>query len=117
VTTGYLPDTNIALLGLIQPSRLSKRVLAAIDEGPNVVSFVTYGEVVLKSMKGQLAVGDLPAWWTEMRDQPNASALSPRPDHIARLQDLPPIHHNPFDRVLLPAEVCGRHDSSHSLRQ
>jgi PIN domain nuclease of toxin-antitoxin system len=114
---GYLPDTNIPLLALIEPSRLSKRVLAAIDEGPNVVSVVTHWEVGLKSRKGKLVVGDLPAWWTEMLDQLNASALSLRPDHIARLQDLPPIHHNPFDRVLLPAEVCGRHDSSHSLRQ
>ena len=55
---GYLLDTNVALLSLVSPERISAAARAAIEEGPNVLSAISYWEVVLKSMKGKLDAGE-----------------------------------------------------------
>jgi PIN domain nuclease of toxin-antitoxin system len=62
--SGYLLDTNVAIIALTEPARLPAAVRSAILRGPNVVSVVSYWEVLLKSMKGNLMkVGDPRAWW------------------------------------------------------
>ena len=53
-----LLDTNAVLLALTDPSLLCPAVRAAVFAGPNVLSVVVYWEVLLKSMKGLLDVGD-----------------------------------------------------------
>jgi PIN domain nuclease of toxin-antitoxin system len=55
---GYLLDTNVALLATFHSISLSAEVRGALESGPNYVSVVAYWEVVLKSMKGALKVGD-----------------------------------------------------------
>jgi PIN domain nuclease of toxin-antitoxin system len=69
--------------------------------GPNFLSVVSYWEVILKSMKGSLDVGDPRAWWTDALEQLAATPLPLRPDHIAEVYTLPPLHKDPFDRVLV----------------
>ena len=56
---------------------------------------------MLKSMKGRLDVGDPRAWWLDALDQLAATPLLLRPQHIAGLFALPPIHKDPFDRMLI----------------
>ena len=73
----------------------------AILAGPNVLSVVAYWEVLLKSMKGNLSVGDPRTWWQEAVEQLAATPLALRPEHIASLYVLPAIHKDPFDRVLI----------------
>ncbi len=99
--TGHLLDTSVALIALTEPSRLPAPVRAAILAGPNVFSVVSYWEVVLKSRKGNLDVGDPRAWWTDALEQLAATPLPLRPDHIAEVYVLPPIHKDPFDRMLI----------------
>jgi PIN domain nuclease of toxin-antitoxin system len=65
------------------------------------LSVVSYWEVVLKSMKGTLDVGDPRAWWVDALEQLVATPLLLRPQHIAAVYSLPPIHKDPFDRVLI----------------
>jgi PIN domain nuclease of toxin-antitoxin system len=98
---GYLLDTSVALIALTDPDRLSVTVRTALLAGPNVVSVVSYWEVLLKSMKGTLDVGDTRAWWSDALDQLAATALVLRADHMAELYALPPLHKDPFDRVLI----------------
>ena len=99
--TGYLIDTNTALIGLANPSRLSRAALAAIKAGPNILSPVTFWEVMLKCMKGKLDVGDPRGWWRDALDQLSAVALPMKPDHVAQVYRLPAIHSDPFDRILI----------------
>lgn len=99
--SGNLLDTSAALLALTEPSRLPAAVRSAILAGPNYFSVVSYWEVVLKSMKGNLDVGDPRAWWTDALEQLAATPLPLRPDHIAEVYALPPIHKDPFDRALI----------------
>lgn len=99
--SGYLLDTNAALLALAAPERLSAAARRAILAGSNFLSVVCYWEVLLKSMKGNLDVGDPRIWWRDALDQLSASALPLRPEHVAAVYGLPPIHKDPFDRILL----------------
>ena len=97
----YLLDTNTALIALAEPDRLRDRVRTAILGGANVLSVVSYWEVVLKTMKGNLKVGDPRTWWLDALEQLAATTLVLRPEHIAGVCSLPPIHKDPFDRVLI----------------
>lgn len=99
--SGYLLDTSIALLGLASPERISPDIRIAIEGGPVYLSVISYWEVLLKSMKGKLDVGDPRVWWPDALDTLTATPLLLRPDHIAELYNLEPIHHDPFDRALI----------------
>jgi PIN domain nuclease of toxin-antitoxin system len=98
---GYLLDTQAAIFAMSQSSSLSGTARTAIAEGPNVLSVVSYWEVMIKSMKGKLDVGDPRAWWFDALDQLAAAPLMLRPQHIAAVHGLPPIHKDPFDRMLI----------------
>lgn len=102
---GYLLDTNAILFALSTPEKLSSSASAAILAGPNLVSAVSYWEVMLKSMKGKLEVDDPRSWWSDALDQLAATPLALRPEHIARLYTLPPHHQDPFDRVLIAQAI------------
>ena len=98
---GYLLDTHTALWALDRPEALSDAARNAVSSGPNVLSVVSYWEVMLKSMKGTLDVGDPRIWWREALEQLAATVLLLRPDHVAAVYGLPPIHKDPFDRMLI----------------
>jgi PIN domain nuclease of toxin-antitoxin system len=98
---GNLLDTNSAIFALALPERLSSAARKAIMKGPNVISVVSFWEVLLKSMKGTLDVGDPRAWWHDALEQLAAISLSLRPEHFAGIYSLPAHHKDPFDRVLI----------------
>jgi PIN domain nuclease of toxin-antitoxin system len=98
---GYLIDTHAAIFTMSQSRLLPVSARAAIAEGPNVLSVVSYWEVMIKSMKGTLDVGDPRAWWFDALDQLAATPLFLRPEHVAAVFRLPPIHKDPFDRMLI----------------
>jgi len=100
-TRGCLLDTNIAIFSVFQSTSLTPAAKQAVAEGRNFLSVISYWEVMLKSMKGKLAVGDPQAWWREALEQLNATPLLLRPQHVAAVQGLAPIHKDPFDRMLI----------------
>jgi PIN domain nuclease of toxin-antitoxin system len=87
------------LLALVTPERLSPAVLDALDRGPHSLSLLSYWEVLIQTMNSQLDVGD-PAV-ADTLDQLAASALPLRPGHATGLYGVPPIHRDPFDRMLI----------------
>lgn len=99
--SGYLLDTSVVLIALTSPEKLRSRVRAAVLAGPNVLSAVVYWEVLLKSMKGALEIGDPRAWWRDALEQLAATPLALRPEHVGGVFTLPPIHRDPIDRVLI----------------
>jgi PIN domain nuclease of toxin-antitoxin system len=105
----FLLDTNVVLLALTAPNSLSKRARRSVLAGPNVLSAVVYWEVVLKVAKGALIVGHPPSWWLDTIDMLAATTLPVSPNHIDRVHELPMIHKDPFDRMLIAqasAEGC-----------
>jgi PIN domain nuclease of toxin-antitoxin system len=91
----------VVIFSMSQSRVLSATARAATAAGPNFISIVSYWEVMLKSMKGTLDVGDPRSWWLEALDQLAATPLILRPQHIAAVYALPPIHKDPFDRMLI----------------
>ena len=98
---GYLLDTHTAIWALDTPELLSASARKAVLAGPNVLSVLSYWEIILKSMKGALDVGDPRAWWLDALDQLAATPLHLRPQHVAGVYALPPVHKDPFDRMLI----------------
>jgi PIN domain nuclease of toxin-antitoxin system len=96
-----LLDTHTAIWALDTPELLTASARKAVLAGPNVLSMVSYWEVMLKSMKGKLDVSDPRAWWFDALDQLAATPLLLRPQHVAGVYALPPIHKDPFDRMLI----------------
>lgn len=66
---------------------------------------ISYWEVLLKSMKGKLDVGEPRAWWTEAVDKMGATVVPLRSEHISEIFTLEPIHHDPFDRALIAQTI------------
>jgi PIN domain nuclease of toxin-antitoxin system len=100
-----LVDTHIAIYYIEQSSDLSVSAKAAVAEGPNFLSILAYWEVMLKSMKGKLDVGDPRIWWLEALEQLAATPLPLHPRHIAAVHGLPPIHKDPSDRMLIAQAI------------
>lgn len=101
-----LLDTQAALIALTDPDRLPGAARRAILAGESVLSVVTYWEVVLKSMKGNLDVGDPRVWWRDALDQLAAMPLAIRANHVAGVCALPAIHRDPFDRMLIAQAIA-----------
>ena len=97
----FLLDTNAVLIGLSSPSSLPVPVRDAMLAGRNAISVLSYWEVLLKSMKGKLDVGDPRVWWLDAVVQLSATVVPLRSEHISAIYDLPPIHQDPFDRALI----------------
>jgi PIN domain nuclease of toxin-antitoxin system len=102
---GCLLDTNAALFALVSPRRLSAKARAAILSGPNYLSVVSYWEVMLKSMKGKLDVGEPRTWWRDALTQLAATPLVLRPEHVSAVCALPSHHKDPFDRILIAQAI------------
>lgn len=98
---GYLLDTNIALFAAAAPEMLSRAVRNALKTGPNVLSVIAFWEVLLKSSKGKLDVGDPLEWWENSLNDLAATSLPFRPAHVAAIRGLANIHQDPFDRALI----------------
>lgn len=99
--TGYLLDTNIVLLALGAPEKIAPKTRRSIEGGNIYLSVVSYWEVVLKSGRGKLDVGDPKAWWTDAVDSFGGIILPLRAEHVSELANLAEMHADPFDRVLL----------------
>jgi PIN domain nuclease of toxin-antitoxin system len=104
--TGCLLDTNIVLIALADADRLTRAVRSAVLRGPNVLSAVTFWEVTLKASRGKLDVGDPRVWWETALDDLAATSLPLRAEHVAELQNVPLLHNDPFDRVLIAQAAC-----------
>jgi PIN domain nuclease of toxin-antitoxin system len=95
-----LIDTHVMLWTLDRTEMIGK---AAFDilvspETRRVVSVVSLWEVAIKRRLGKLtAPDDLPAFLGARRNE----ILAVGPDHAWRVGDLPPIHGDPFDRLLV----------------
>ncbi len=104
--TRYLLDTNVALIAMSDPDRLPPAVRKTILRAENLLSVISYWEVLLKSAKGTLDVGDPRSWWAAALDQLVATPLPLRPEHVAAAWDLPSIHKDPFDRILIAQAIA-----------
>jgi PIN domain nuclease of toxin-antitoxin system len=95
-----LLDTNIVVSMLRTPDQLSRVVEAALNDEANtlLVSSISIFELALKRSLGKLDVGD--SMLTRL-DQIGCVCLPLSDAHAWRVSELPWIHKDPFDRLIV----------------
>ncbi len=94
-----LLDTHLLLWALAAPGKLSANVRKQVDDAEVYVSAVSIWEISIKS-----ALGKLDADPAEILAavEPAGFALLPITGmHAAKVAELPPLHKDPFDRMLV----------------
>ena len=98
----YLLDTNALVFMLSAPQELSEKAEQVIRNAPDIsVSITSLWEIGIKQSLGKLRLElDIPGIESQCidRDIRVIPILSPA---IERLKTLPPIHRDPFDRLLI----------------
>jgi PIN domain nuclease of toxin-antitoxin system len=94
-----LLDTHILLWGAAEPERLSKSASSLIENPDNEVMFsaVSLWEIVIKTGRGRADFRvDAAILRRGLSDNGYVTGA-----HVAGLASLPPIHKDPFDRMLV----------------
>lgn len=94
-----LLDTHLLLWSLAQPQKLPVRARQMIEKSDVWVSAASIWEISIKSSLGKLAAD--PAQVLSAIEPAGFGLLSVSGEHAARLAGLPPIHKDPFDRMLV----------------
>ncbi len=99
-----LLDTNVLLWWLADDPRLAEQAHEAIGNVDNVVyvSAVTMWEIVIKRSLGKL---ELPDNWAEVVAKQPLRRLPVTWDHALRVAQLPLVHRDPFDRLLVAQAI------------
>lgn len=98
--TGLLLDTQVILWAAAAPDRLPAGLRETLDSSPEptFVSAVSIAEMVIKQAIGKLI---LPVPPVTLCTEFGFAELALTWAHAARVPDLPPIHRDPFDRLLI----------------
>jgi PIN domain nuclease of toxin-antitoxin system len=96
----YLLDTHILLWWLFNDKKLTKDVKELIEDVDNdiVVSAVSIWEIVIKKSANKLEVPDN---LQEILHENEIRLLSMKAEHAFYLEQLPKLHSDPFDRLLI----------------
>jgi PIN domain nuclease of toxin-antitoxin system len=96
----YLLDICMVLWTLEKNEEKLKKFIAIIEDPVNelAISVVSYWEIAIKKALGKL---DISKDWTDVIEETGLIWLHLVPKHIAELEKLPLLHHDPFDRLLI----------------
>lgn len=98
-----LLDTHLLLWAAGQPKRLSRKARALIELPDNELFFSTASlwEIVIKRGLGREDFKVDPRLLRRGLLDNNYSELSITSEHVVAIENLPPLHKDPFDRVLV----------------
>jgi len=100
-----LLDTHILLWWLTEPQKLGKKIDASIADISNEVwiSVATIWELSIKHKLGRI---ELPHNFIEILHAEKVQILPIATQHALAIIDLPMIHQDPFDRMLIAQAKC-----------
>jgi PIN domain nuclease of toxin-antitoxin system len=99
-----LLDTHAFLWAVTDDPRLTAAARAVFADSTNslFLSVVSMWEIVLKAHAGKLQVkGSLARFFADQLARNRLSALGVSPQHVLRVAELPRLHRDPFDRLLV----------------
>jgi PIN domain nuclease of toxin-antitoxin system len=98
-----LLDTHVLLWGVLAPQKLSQRTRKLLDDRANtlVFSVVNIWEIVIKRSLGRDDLEIDPRAMRRGLIDNGYEELPIAPAHALALDDLPPLHKDPFDRMLI----------------
>jgi len=94
-----LLDTHLLLWALGSPSKLSAPARKEIEAAEVYVSAASIWEISIKSALGKLKAD--PAQILAAVEPAGFSVLPITGQHAAKVAELPPLHKDPFDRMLI----------------
>lgn len=102
-----LLDTHTLLWWLNDDPYISREAFDIISEGENIVfiSTASIWEIRIKEAIGKI---DIPSNFKEILDEQPFEVLSILPEHAHAIKDLPLIHKDPFDRILIAQAKIGK---------
>lgn len=99
----YLLDTHLLLWTALHPEKLSRRAAALIGDEANKLAFsiVSIWEVVIKLARGRLDFAIVPEDLRRNMLLLGYREVEVAADHVLTVGTLPPLHHDPFDRLMI----------------
>lgn len=98
----FLLDTHTLLWFLYNDGNLPKTVLDKIAEAPVVyTSIASVWEIAIKQSIGKLNISSTPSEIASGCRDSDIAILPIRPSHLDALKELPAIHKDPFDRLII----------------
>lgn len=105
----FLLDTNVLIYFLSAPDALSEKARRILQSEPNLfVSVASLWEIGIKQSLGKLRLNATPTEIERHCLDCEISMLPIRASAIERLKDLPDIHRDPFDRLLVAQAIDER---------
>ena len=103
----YLLDTNALLYFLYDNEKLSPRASKVIYHGNDkiCISIVSLWEIAIKSSIGKLNIKSSISKIAHTCEKEQFDILSIKPFHLDEVGQLPPIHGDPFDRLIISQAV------------
>jgi PIN domain nuclease of toxin-antitoxin system len=101
-----LLDTHLLLWALLQPAKLKSRARSLIEQNEVFVSAASIWEISIKSSLGKLEANPLVV--LEGLKPAGLLELPISCEHAAKVFELPPLHRDPFDRLLLAQALSER---------
>ncbi len=103
----YILDTCV-LLWMLEGNKGKLREFTSIIEDVSnelVISVVSYWEITIKTALRKL---EILCDWFDSIEETELIWLNLEPKHIHQLENLPLIHHDPFDRLLIAQSKAER---------
>ena len=102
----YLLDTNILIYTLCNPSALSDLAKQIISLEPNInVSIVSFWEIAIKQTLGKLNIKSSIHHIEQICIDRNINILPILSTEIEGIKELPFIHKDPFDRLIISQAI------------
>ncbi len=103
-----LLDTHAVLWAVQSPEKLSRTAVGLIEgENDLLISIASLWEIVIKTSLGKLSLGSPPEQaFPEILEALHAEILPVAVEHLCALAQLPTLHGDPFDRLLIAQSIC-----------
>lgn len=102
----YLLDTHTLLWYLNNSEQLSDTAKNTINNEKNVsVSIISFWEIALKKNLGKLKISCSIEELENLCSKKNIKILPINSAHLDKLSNLPPIHNDPFDRLIIAQAI------------
>lgn len=100
---GFILDTNAFIFYLYNPKQLSKAAVDIVHNKDNkiYVSIVSLWEIAIKTSIGKLEIRNSMKEIAEICLKCEIELLAINPQHLDWIANLPQIHGDPFDRLII----------------
>lgn len=100
---GYILDTNALIFYLYNPEQLSKAAVDIVHNEDNkiYVSIVSLWEIAIKTSIGKLEIANSMEEIAGICLKYKIEMLAINPGHLDWIANLPQIHGDPFDRLII----------------